>query len=61
LQGHAGVHRGSFGFPEVLPLQKELSLLEELISLMLVLGPNTWVPLLGEKVLHGLPEMVSPG
>jgi len=55
------VHRGSFGFPEVLPLQKELSLLEELISLMLVLGPNTWVPLLGEKVLHGLPEMVSPG
>lgn len=59
LQGHATVHRSSFGFAGVPPLQKGLFLLEELISLMLVLGPNAWVPLLSEKVLGWLAEVVS--
>ena len=53
------MHRSSFGFADVLPIQKGLSLLEELISPMLVLGPNTWVPLLSEKVLDWLAEVVS--
>lgn len=53
------MHRSSFGFAGVPPLQKGLFLLEELISLMLVLGPNAWVPLLSEKVLGWLAEVVS--
>lgn len=53
------MHGSSFGFAGVLPLQKGFSVLEELISLMLVLGPNTLVPLLSEEVLGWLAEIVS--
>lgn len=59
LQGHAEVHRACFGFAGVLPLQKGLHILEELMSLVLVLDPDTWVPLLSEQGLGWLAEVVS--